>query len=158
MAFFMEQKMSVFVAFYKGKPRNIGEIKEHIYDYGIRLVTFGQYSHCEIAVYKDVLFDCYSSSPRDGGVRMKNMALPSDRWDLIPVNLTEQQVIDFFNQNKGKKYDWQAISVFLIPVINKLQSKNKWFCSEYCAENLGLKNSYRFSPNSLAKYLMKNGG
>ena len=43
----------------------------------IRWWTGSQYSHCELVVRGT----CYSSTIRDGGVRAKVMALPSDRWD-----------------------------------------------------------------------------
>jgi len=42
--------------------------------------TGSPYSHCELVINGT----CYSSSIRDGGVRGKTMALPSDKWDAVP--------------------------------------------------------------------------
>ena len=81
--------VQVYLALYKGKaaintPR---DVVKRIADSVVRLATCSPYSHCEIAVKhpRDGLFDCYSSSARDGGVRIKTMPLPADKWDLIPL-------------------------------------------------------------------------
>ena len=54
-------------------------------DKAIRFFTRGQYSHCEMAVANGDEWDCYTSSPRDGGVRMKTMKLSPTEWDLIKL-------------------------------------------------------------------------
>ena len=53
-----------------------------------RILTRGRYSHCELAVRlpETAEYECYSASIRDGGVRMKTMPLPADKWDLIPLD------------------------------------------------------------------------
>lgn len=147
----------VYVAFYKGRAKNAKQLKEHMLDSIIRLATLGQYSHCEMAIdLQDGTFHCFSSSPRDGGVRDKIMPLPSDRWDLIPVDLTVAEVQAFYQQLEGSRYDWQGIGVFLLPFVRHLQSKSRWFCSEYCATNLKLDKPHRYSPNSLAQHLKQS--
>lgn len=147
--------MSVSIAFYKGKATGISDVKDHILDTAIRIGTHGDYSHCEMAI--DVgngLYSCMSSSPRDGGVRQKVMPLPSDRWDLIPVDISVSGVLEFYAKQEGRKYDWAGIATFLLPFVNRFHGKDKLFCSEYCATNLGLPKPHRYSPNSLAKYLL----
>ena len=54
------------------------------------------------------MFDCYSASVRDGGVRCKQIDLPeADKWDLICLdNVTEAQIKSYFNRTAGAKYDW----------------------------------------------------
>lgn len=80
----------VYLALYKGRKtiKTPKDLAFRIIEWVIRKVTGGQYSHCEIAVsvaFSDGLFDCYSSSFRDGGVRCKRMPLPAGKWDVIMV-------------------------------------------------------------------------
>ena len=132
----------IVLALYKG----YGDWK----DKAIRLFTRGKYSHCEIAIQNSNAWHCYTSSPRDDGVRMKTMLLPSDEWDLI--ELPEKYIeptIALFEQTKGAKYDLiGALSV----VVLARENREKWFCSEWCGSVLGLPESWRFSPNDLAVF------
>ena len=115
--------MSVYVAFYKGRAKSVRDVRKHILDMLIRVGTHGDYSHCEMVL--DVgngLYSCMSSSPRDGGVRQKLMTLPSDRWDLIPVNVSVSDVLAFYAKHKGKRYDWGGITTFLLPFVNRYHS------------------------------------
>ena len=125
--------VQVYLALYKGKatintPR---DVVKRIADSVVRLATCSPYSHCEIAVKhpRDGLFDCYSSSARDGGVRIKTMPLPADKWDLIP--LPQSVAISasrLFHRTHGAGYDWLgAIGV----VLKSPHSKSRWFCSEW---------------------------
>ena len=86
----------VYLALYKGRKtiKTPKDLAFRIIEWVIRKVTGGQYSHCEIAVsvaFSDGLFDCYSSSFRDGGVRCKRMPLPAEKWDLIALD--NQQIV-----------------------------------------------------------------
>ncbi|WP_244264487.1 hypothetical protein [Kingella kingae] len=114
----------------------------------VRLATPAKYSHCEIAIAKENgVYSCYSSSIRDGGVRYKLMTLPSKKWDLIALpNLSLQRVQDFYDQTKGAKYDWAGCLGIALPALR--QNVKKWFCSEWCAAVLDLKQPARFSRNS----------
>ncbi|MDG6377362.1 enoyl-CoA hydratase, partial [Glaesserella parasuis] len=52
----------------------------------------------------------------------------------------------YFEITKGKKYDlWGALGV----VLRNTHSNNRYFCSEWCGEVLGIKEAWRFSPNDL---------
>lgn len=148
----------VYLALYKGKKSGKG-IKvqlARLTDWTIRKLKCGQYSHCEIAIAANTpdYFNCLTASLRDGGVRCKYMKLPSDKWDLIPLpEDTKNSAFKWFNQTNGAKYDyWGALGVVL-PFSGSLK---RWFCSEWCAVVLGLKQPERFSPNDLAKYVKQN--
>ncbi|EJX0630318.1 hypothetical protein ODD08_000261 [Salmonella enterica] len=135
----------VYLAFYKGRSEHHGLAR--FSDWLTRLVTRGDYSHCELAVEQDNgEFLCYSSSVRDKGVRRKQMPLPRDKWDLIPVGVLPASVEQFFRQNDTMKYDWLGAVGF---VIFNRGRENKYFCSEFCADFLGLADSWRYSPNLL---------
>ncbi|MDG6881060.1 Uncharacterised protein [Phocoenobacter uteri] len=133
---------TIYLALYKGK----GELV----DKAIRFFTKGRYSHCELAIAKKDGFLSYSSSPRDNGVRCKFIKkFDRLKWDLVALeNVTEQQILDYFQQTKGKKYDWLgAIGVCL----GLSQNRNRYFCSEWCFNVIfGSDEGWRFSPNQLS--------
>ena len=69
----MTQK-TLYLALYKGNREGwgIASIKARFGDWITRKITRGIYSHCEIAYpLPSGGYACYSSSIRDGGVRMK---------------------------------------------------------------------------------------
>lgn len=152
----------VYLALYKGNRSGKGfaVFKARLGDWLARKLTKGKYSHCELVVARrewlnghhydhEIIYDCYSASIRDGGVRCKQIDLDSGKWDLIPLNgVTEQQIKRYFEQTKGKHYDWLgALGVVLFTP----QSRDKFFCSEWCANAInGGDEGWRFSPNHLA--------
>ena len=143
----------VYLALYKGRKRGKTprEQWQRLMDWAVRWATNGQYSHCEIAVALDGgQFECYSSSIRDGGVRCKTMPLPTAKWDLIALPERESlsaalQLV--WLQTQGRRYDLPgALGV----VFKTRQRHERWFCSEWCGQVLGLSEPWRFSPNDLA--------
>ncbi|QDJ13073.1 enoyl-CoA hydratase [Mergibacter septicus] len=154
----------IYLALYKGKPSSkIERIKDGL----IRFFTKGIYSHCELVVERveylngyhyerEIIYDCYSSSPRDGGVRKKQININKDKWDLIQLdNITEEQIKSYFEKTKGKKYDiFGALGV----VFGLRERKSRFFCSEWCFNAIFNSNhGWRFSPNHLAA-IFKNKG
>ena len=72
------------------------------------------------------VFDCYSSSVRDGGVRCKQIDLSdTDKWDLVLLdNVTEAQIKSYYNRTSGAKYDWWgALGI----VLGIKQKRSKYF-------------------------------
>ncbi len=154
--------VNIYLALYKG---NSTTKIEHIQDKLIRFFTKGIYSHCEIVVhkqecwerydYRDV-YECYTSSPRDSGVRCKQIDINDGKWDLIHLdNITEEQVKAYFEKTKGAKYDWRGVFGL---VLGFREKKSKFFCSEWCF-NLIFNSSegWRFNPNQLAVILRTKG-
>ncbi|QEY23561.1 hypothetical protein [Neisseria animalis] len=145
----------VYLACYKGGRDWTGwqnawpYLKARTADYLIRLFTRGPYSHCEIAVSDGGRqYRCYSSSVRDGGVRLKTMPLPSAKWDLIPLPPeTAAHAAYLYEQTRGAGYDWRGA---LGTVLRLRQSGTRWFCSEWCARALRLPGAWTYSPNALA--------
>lgn len=129
-------------------------------DWLTRKLTRGQYSHCEIVEFVgDNEYRCHSSSIRDGGVRCKYMPLPAAKWDLIELpNVSPQglptvagslktNLAAVFAQTQGQRYD---LAGALGVVFKTRQRHDRWFCSEWCGQVLGLSEPWRFSPNDLA--------
>ena len=145
---------TVYLALYKGRRDGAwyrpGVAAARLSDWIIRTLTGSPYSHCELAVpCADGQYDCYSSSIRDGGVRLKTMPLPPEKWDLIPVDASPEQVYEALAATFGAKYDWAGAT----GVITRWRhDKRKYFCSEWCAMALGLANPERFCPGSLADW------
>lgn len=141
---------NVYLAFYQGK----GNWKDAL----IRFFTKGKFSHCEIVVerqenwgqydYRPV-YDCYSSSPRDNGVRMKTVQrLNPEHWVLVPVEMSETLIKAYFEQTNGKRYDWRGVLGLLFGI---KQRKDKFFCSEWCFNVIfNTDEGWRFNPNQLA--------
>lgn len=74
------------------------------------------------------------------------MPLPSDKWDLIEINASPKDVVNFYRQHQGKKYDIAGVVGFLLFCRGNVE---KWFCSEFCAEFLELRDAWRYSPGQL---------
>ena len=146
---------TVYLALYKGRRDGAwyrpGVAAARLSDWIIRTLTGSPYSHCELAVpCAGGQYDCYSSSIRDGGVRFKTMPLPPEKWDLIPVDASPEQVHEALAATFGAKYDWLGATGV---IARWRHDRYKWFCSEWCAMALGLANPERFCPGSLAAYL-----
>lgn len=103
----------IYLAFYKG---NGPSFYDRMVDGAIRLFTKGEYSHVELAVKKEVsrddgsiatVYECYSSSPRDGGVRVKQINVDNpEQWVLYKLKCTdEDRIKSYYEVTKGKKYD-----------------------------------------------------
>jgi len=137
---------AVYAAFYRGRAARRLSLAR-LGDWITRRVTRGKYSHCEIAVaHKDGRYLCYSASFRDGGVRVKPMALAGDKWDLMPVHVAADAVAAFYARHAGKPYDWRGVLGF---VFYNRASSRRWFCSEFCAACLGFTQAWRISPSLL---------
>ena len=158
---------TVYLALYKGRRNGAWYQPKvaaaRLSDWIIRTLTRSPYSHCELAVLipppdgdpdDHAVFDCYSSSIRDGGVRMKTMTLPADKWDLIPINQLDAyiDVLNYFAQTRGKPYDFIGACGVVLGIKGSLKM---WFCSEWCAAALGLQYPDRYSPQALANWLRK---
>jgi len=136
----------VYAAFYRGRAERFFSLAR-LSDWLTRLITRGPYSHCELAVQQpDGQYICYSASVRDTGVRRKIMPLPPEKWDIIPVNASPLALEAFFHLHDDKGYDWPGALGFVL--LNQGRA-DRLFCSEFCAEFLRLRDSWRWSPNLL---------
>jgi hypothetical protein len=128
----------MFLAFYKARGT--------WFDRLIRFVTRSPYSHVEVAITQqpDGRWLCGSSSVRDGGVRLKAIALSAENWDLRFVGGDANAVRAWFEARAGERYDWLGVLRFVLPFVG--QSSRRWFCSEACLAALGLPEPWRFAP------------
>ena len=137
--------MEIQLAFYKGN--------DTVIDVAIQNWSKSKYSHVEIVI--DNTF--YSSSPRDGGVRKKNINVNHDNWDFLTIQISDELYIhamNVFNEAEGMDYDWIGIlfsQIMYIPIHHLY----KYFCSELCAEMLDICDPYLYHPGMLYEYLLK---
>lgn len=127
----------VRLALYKRPGRWVDKI--------IRVRTSSPYSHCEVVVAGL----CFTSSNRDGGVRVKPIDL-DDGWDVIDLPRADPRAVHrLLGLTIGQGYDWIGAIVGRGLDV-KLRHSERWFCSQWCAEALGFRESWRFTPATLA--------
>ena len=141
-----------YIALYKGVPDDIFHIVMHYITclfLSIRKLKVIKYSHAELCLNGV----CYSSSVRDGGVRSKLIDLNSGKWDLIEINLSEQdkqKALDRFFSIDGKSYDFLGAIGVVLPFVN--DSRDKYFCFEVVAKMLGIQNESHATPIELERF------
>ena len=134
--------MKAKIAFYKAKG--------NIVDKAIRLWTRSKYSHCEIVIGEN----WYSSSPRDNGVRAKQIVDDHGSWDFIETDIGINKLNEVYLKYKGSGYDFLGILLCMILPLKRDNNK-KVTCSEFCAEVLGCSEPEMYSPERLYKTLTK---
>ena len=111
--------------------------------------TDSKYSHCELVI--DDIW--YSSSPRDGRVRAKEIIPAEGHWDFVDVEIDREWFYKFYKENEGKSYDYLNILCDqIIPC--GLQNPNKWICSEFVGTGI-FKEEFKGSPQDLYERLTK---
>ena len=148
------EKDKLYISFHKPKSP-IG--------YAISLWTLGNYSHCEF-IYNNTV---YLANP--GGVRKQPFEYKKN-FDIFELDksIEAQDIIDFFEEVKGKGYDYQGILGSQFLWFLNSHDEEKYFCSEFCLnaidyalqfsltyklKSLEHKGYNKFSPNRLFKYL-----
>ena len=105
--------------------------------------TDSKYSHCEL-VANGIW---YSSSPRDGKVRAKEIVPQEGHWDFVEVDIDREWFNIFFKENEGKKYDW--LNIFCTQFLPcNLQNPKKWICSEFVGTAI-FKKEFKGNPQDL---------
>ena len=133
------------LAFYKAKGNWV--------DLLIRVFTNSKYSHVEIVHNKD----WYSSSPRDGGVRVKQIVDDGNSWDLVEVDIDKERLYQKYREYRGRGYDFKGILLSNILPIG-WHSKNKATCSEFVADVLGYNKPAKYSPQDIVDKLKLRKG
>ena len=79
---------------------------------------------------------CYSSSPRDGGVRFKQIDLNDGKWTVANIGLLNpadlRLALNFCKARLGMRYDWAGILGFVLP-FGEHDDQDR-FCSEAALE------------------------
>jgi hypothetical protein len=94
----------------------------------------GDAAHCEAVPEWDTAtgeHTCISSSFLDGGVRLKRMPLPADKWRIYEVEVEAVRAWGWFFEHRGEGYDSLGLFGFVWRPIRGWA--RKWFCSEAVA-------------------------
>lgn len=126
-----------------------------------RLVSWwdrGAFSHCEIVFKKnlDGSYLCGSSSRLDGGIRLKDIHFNPYNWEFVWVPGDDINVFNYFRFRDGLiDYDYRGLFGQAIRPIPPDHTKR--ICSHACAEAMGLRQPWRYTPNSLYAYCAMHG-
>ena len=131
-----QPRMRMKLAFYKCKRGWV--------DLLIRVFTHSKYSHVEIVHNKD----WYSSSPRDGGVRVKQIVDDGNSWDFVEVDIDKERLYQKYREYRGRGYDFKGILLSNILPIG-WHNKDKMTCSEFVANVLGYSEPAKHSPQDI---------
>lgn len=115
------------VAFYKYE---FGNNK----DWLIAKATNSQFSHVEL-IFDDGF--SFSSSPRENGVRFKEIDYKEERWEFVELNLPiwkENYIIRKAKRIESYKYGYDWIAIYLHKI--GIRSYGKFICSDLIADLL----------------------
>ena len=113
----------------------------------IRWWTKSPYSHCELIV-GDLW---YSSSLRDGGVRVMRIDPDPDHWDFVELPWVEPvRVKAFYAKTAGQRYSWADL--IKRQIFNREGDSDGYFCSEWCAGAAGVQFPQTYSPGRLGAF------
>ena len=121
----------MYLAYYLGRKEENKETT--LVDQIICFFTRSRYYHVELIYDWSPVTKrgrCFSSSPRDGGVRGKTIDFGDGHWEVyeLKYHLSHNKVVDFFMNEYGKKYDWLGAIGSAFPVLK--ENRKRWFCSE----------------------------
>jgi hypothetical protein len=102
--------------------------------------------YCHVEIWNDGY--SYTASAKDNGVRKyyKPFINP-EIWDTVEVDVPKGEIERLYEETKDHTYDWKGI-VFKEIFNITLDSSSAWYCSEWCAEALGLEDRL-VSPGDL---------
>lgn len=126
------------------------------FDRLVRLATRSPYSHVEL-LFGDNHW--ISSSPRDGGVRVKCFRPKPGHWEFVgPFKTTGLVRRRLDTIPEGARYDWLG-ALGAWSDWAWLDSKSRWFCSELCGWLLGLprRTAATMTPAELHEWLRRHG-
>lgn len=104
-------------------------------------------SHCEVVMASvGDAHRCAGASWMDGGVRIKVIDLAPTKWRLylVPDGVDPHKWALRF---QGAGYDWIGLLGFVNRRIKG--SHRAWFCSEACADMMGLQDPWRYDVATL---------
>ena len=133
--------MHIQVGFYKGKGT--------FFDFLVRIFTFSKFSHCAIITRKEKNYMCGFTALPFRGVDYFEQFYDENEWEFFDTNTSNANLIDFYYKTKDCKYDYCGC---INCIIKFHQHKNRYFCSEWCAEFLKLDKPETYTPQKLYEH------
>jgi len=113
----------------------------------VTLVRGGDSAHCEVAGQWDGdVYTCVSASMQDGGVRIKEMRMPPDKWRIYEI-AAQLDPIEYGLRNLHLKYDYLGLLGIVWPLIG--HARKRKFCTEVAGEIIGLSEPHLFDLRML---------
>jgi hypothetical protein len=136
------------IAFRYGDPRIFARL--------VCLLQGGDSAHCEVSVRQVAdVHECISASFLDGGVRLKTMPLPPEKWRIYELPGDPIAALAWFDAHDGSPYDLLGLAGFVWRRIKGL--RDAWFCSEAAADMIGLRDPWRYDLALLESVCHKLG-
>lgn len=108
----------------------------------------GDSAHCEVAFdWRAQAHDCVSASWLDGGVRIKTIDLPADKWRIYEMPADRNRALAWAAQHAGERYDTLGLLGFVMRRIKGW--RRAWFCSEVAADVMYLPEPYLYDLRAL---------
>lgn len=123
----------------------------------IRWATRSRFSHVELVMQGggassaglEFTAQSWSSSARDGGVRGKLIRFRPKNWQFQKVQpWYDPERIEAAQRHAGAKYDFKGLLLSQVFALHR-DDPDRWFCSEFCADALGLSKPYNYAPEDL---------
>lgn len=132
------------LAFYKGK----GDLFDRI----VRFWTGSVYSHVEYITPDGRGF---SSSLRDGGVRVKDIDFSdTSTWEIVEVDYPDWRMMAWYSSHEGLEYDvWGLLGFLFRPGRG---DPTAYFCSEAVASALEYEEAFRFDVATLYQVVKRD--
>ena len=141
----------VKVLFYKG--RRCENNSATLFDNFICWLTDSRFSHVELAfdTSEPYVYECWSSSTRDGGVRVKRIDTSSENWVILSVDkdVSAHKLL----AERGKKYDYTGL-IGAVLTSEQFQNEKRRFCSEFVGAMLDMPDAYLLTPEELYERLV----
>jgi hypothetical protein len=145
----------MLIAFYKAtRPMPQG-----LFNMAIRFAMASKYSHCEAIFDNDVskAVSCGSSSFIDGGVRIKDILLNPDHWDVLDVPcFDEARSRQWFFDHDGEPYCVRGLAAVILPVVG--DNPGQLFCSEAILDSVDFHNAHKVDPGRFYDLCIYLGG
>jgi hypothetical protein len=145
----------MLIAFYKStRPMPQG-----LFNIAIRGAMDSKYSHCEAIFGGDLSrpIECGSSSFIDGGVRIKDILLNSNHWDVLDVpRFDAEQSRQWFIDHTGEPYDVRGLAAVILPVVG--DNPGQRFCSEAILDSVDFHNAHKVDPGRFYDLCVFVGG
>lgn len=127
-------------------------------DHAICAITKSSYSHVELILYKtqEGLYECFSASHRDRGVRFKTLDLDSGNWKILKTENSPNfsEVFNFYKKYGEARYDYLGLLSTVLP-FTRINFPNRMFCSELVATLYSIRLPCTYSPQTLYNYIEK---
>ena len=126
----------------------LGFFKGHksFLDYVVNFFTLSKICHCAVITRITEKYICGYSSFPSKGVDYFEEEYNKDEWEFFDIPVTRIELFTFYAKTQDCKYDFCGC---INCIIKFHQHKNRYFCSEWCAELMKLENPEKYTPYKL---------